>query len=128
MPPIIAREPRKSVPPSAMVFKPYVDEREAVVEKAKKELGAKAKGMHFFYGDRNIAATDRYKDDGYIATGFNHKGDPLFMRPDKLHAEHIAAAASDSAFAYNQVKTGQASEYGVRTADGETVGLIQERE
>lgn len=127
MPPIITDKPRKESP-AAMVSKPYVDERVALVEKMKKKLGAKAKGMHFFYGDKNIAETGRYADDGYVATGENHRGDPLFMRPDKLHENHLAEAAGTSQAAAALAKTGQGDEYQTRTGDGETVRPIETEE
>jgi hypothetical protein len=125
MPAIISDKPRKEAP-AAMVSMPYVDERTALVEKTKQKLGAKANGMHFFYGDKNIAETGRYTDEGYVPCGVNHRGDPLFMRPQKAHAEHLAQAAGESQAAAVAAKTGSKSEYKTRTSDGDVVGPQQE--
>lgn len=125
MPAIISDKPRKDAP-AAMVSVPYVDERTALVEKTKRALGSKANGMHFFYGDKNIAETGRYEDEGYVACGVNHRGDPLFMRPEKMHKEHLAQAAGDSQAAAVAAKTASNSKYKTRTNDGEVVGPQEE--
>jgi hypothetical protein len=126
MPAIINDKPKKNAP-AAMISRPYVDDRTLLVEKTKEKLGAKAKGMHFFYGDKAVAETGRYADDGYIPCGVNHRGDPLFMRPDTMHDEHLAQAAGDSQAAAQAAKTASKSEYKTRTADGELVGPQQEK-
>jgi hypothetical protein len=109
-----------------MVSQPYVDERTLLVEKTKKSLGKKAEGMHFFYGDKNVAETGRYADEGYVPCGVNHKGDPLFMRPVKAHKAHLEEAAGSSEAVKSSAKMGQNAEYQTRTADGLTVGPINE--
>jgi len=125
MPAIISDKPRKEAP-AAMISQPYVDDRARLVEKTKKALGVKAVGMHFFYGDKNIAETGRYADEGYVPCGVNHRGDPLFMRPDKAHKDHLAEAAGASRSAAVAAKTGSNSEYKTRTADGDVIGPQQE--
>lgn len=95
MPPITSKEPRKTAP-QAMISQPHVDDRTLLVEKTKKALGKKAEGMHFFYGDKAIAETGRYKDEGYIPCDVAHRGDPLFMRPIGVHKNHLAEAANIS--------------------------------
>ena len=120
MPPIITDKPRKNAP-QAMVSKPYVDERTLLVEKTKKKLGVKAKDMHFFFGDANVAKTGRYADDGYIPCDVDHRGDPLFMRPVKMHMAHLAEAADVSQSAAIAAKTGADGKYQTRMADGETL-------
>jgi hypothetical protein len=125
MPAIISDKPRKEAP-AAMISVPYVDERTRLVEKTKKALGAKANGMHFFYGDKNIAETGRYADEGYVPCNVNHRGDPLFMRPDKTHKDHLAEASGASKAAAVAAKTANNSEYRTRTADGEIVGPQEE--
>ena len=120
MPPIISKKPRKDAP-AAMIFQPYVDERTLLVEKVKKQLGVKAKGMHFFFGDANIAKTGRYADEGYVACNADHRGDPLFMRSIDKHKAHLEEAADVSQIAYVAAKTGQGDEYQTRTADGTVV-------
>jgi hypothetical protein len=119
MPAIINNTPRK-LAPLAMVLKPYVDDRQLLVEKAKEKLGAKAKSMHFFYGDKNLM--ERYTDEGYVETGFAHKGDPLLMRPDKMHKEHLASVATDSRAAAQVALQASDDKYKTRTADGAVVG------
>jgi hypothetical protein len=125
MPAIISDKPRKEAP-AAMISVPYVDDRTRLVEKTKKALGAKANGMHFFYGDKNVADTGRYADEGYVSCGVNHRGDPLFMRPDKAHKDHLAEAAGASKAAAVAAKTASNSEYKTRTSDGDVVGPQQE--
>jgi hypothetical protein len=125
MPAIISDKPRKEAP-AAMVSLPYVDERTLLVEKTKAKLGPKAKGMHFFYGDKNIAETGRYADEGYVPCDVNHRGDPLFMRPEQAHKAHLAQAAGDSQAAAVAAKTASDSRYKTRTGDGEVVGPQQE--
>ncbi len=95
MPAIINKEPRKAAP-QAMISQPYVDDRVKLVEKTKKALGKKAEGMHFFYGDKVIAETGRYTDEGYVSCGVAHRGDPLFMRPASVHKSHLEDAANIS--------------------------------
>jgi hypothetical protein len=120
MPAITIDKPRKDAPP--VVIRPmYQDERVILVEKTKKKLGDKAKGMHFFFGDANIAKTGRYEDEGYMACGADHKGDPLFMRPSKMHSEHLAVAAGNSIEAKNAAKNAESGEYETRTAGGMSV-------
>jgi hypothetical protein len=125
MPAIISDKPRKEAP-AAMISQPYVDERTRLVEKTKKAMGAKANGMHFFYGDKAIAETGRYTDEGYVACGVNHRGDPLFMRSEKAHKDHLAEAAGASHAAAVAAKTASNSEYKTKTADGQVVGPQQE--
>ena len=95
MPAIISKEPRKEAP-MAMISAPHIDDRTLLVTKTKKSLGKKAEGMHFFYGDKNVAETGRYADEGYIPCNVNHRGDPLFMRPGVVHKSHLEEAASVS--------------------------------
>jgi hypothetical protein len=125
MPPIITNQPRKDAP-AAMISKPYVDERTLLVERTKKQLGVKAKGMHFFFGDANIAKTGRYADEGYVPCGTDHRGDPLFMRPIDKHKAHLEEAADVSKSAYVAAKNGEGSEYETRTADGNVLRPIKE--
>jgi predicted AlkP superfamily pyrophosphatase or phosphodiesterase len=117
MPAIINPEPRK-IAPAVEVVTVRRDEREVIVEKMKKKLGDKSKGMHFFFGDANIAKTGRYDDEGYVACGVDHKGDPLFMRPMRLHTDHITKAAGDSVANKDAARTGESDEYQTRTAGG----------
>lgn len=122
MPTIINDNPRKIVP-TVNIKEVYVDERQALVEKTKKQLGDKAKGMHFFYGDKNIAATGRYTDDGYVPIeGVNHRGDPLFMRPLSMHKAHLEQAAADSIAIKQATKRAENDKYKTVTADGTVIG------
>ena len=128
MPTIISKEVRK-IEPQAMVSAPFVDDRVKLVEKVKKGLGDKAKGMHFFFGDKNIAATGRYEDEGYVAvTGVHHLGDPLFMRPDVDHKTHLERAAIDSQVSYQASKNGENDKYKIRASDGSVLGPVATKE
>lgn len=120
MPAIITNQPRKDAP-RAMVSQPYIDERTLLVEKIKKQMGVKAKGMHFFFGDKNVAATGKYAEEGYVACNVDHKGDPLFMRPMEMHKAHLADAADVSQNAASMAKSGSGAGYETRTADGEVI-------
>jgi hypothetical protein len=122
MPAIKNEQPRKIAPTVEVKTAKYVDDRTLLVEKAKSKLGEKAKGMHFFFGDKNIAETGRYADDGYVPTGFNHRGDPLFMRPESDHQRHLESAAEESVALKKAAKNAEDSKYKTRTADGRTVG------
>lgn len=122
MPAITSEKTRKIIQP-VEVTEVYVDERVGLVERTKKKLGEKAKGMHFFYGDKNIAATGRYEDEGYtLVEGVHHRGDPLFMRPDGMHKAHLVEAASQSTAIKQASKSANNDKYKTRTADGSLVG------
>lgn len=126
MPAIISEKPRKVVP-TITVKEAHVDERTALVERTKQKLGDKARGMHFFYGDKNIAATGRYEDEGYVAVEVDgaqphHRGDPLFMRPDGMHKAHLEEAASESIAIKQATKRAENDKYKTRTADGSVIG------
>lgn len=125
MPQIVSREIRK-VSPMAMVSKPYVDDRVLLVEKVKKELGAKARGMHFFFGDKILAEAGRYADQGYVPTNYNHQGDPLLMRPEKEHERHLEQAASDSYTNYEAAASASDDKYRTRLSDGSSIGPSKE--
>lgn len=123
MPSIINNNPRKLAPKIEMVNQPHVCERERLVAKAKKELGAKAEGMHFFFGDKNIAETGRYEDEGYVSVkDYKHLGDPLFMRSEKDHKAHLERAAIDSQVSYQSAKRGENDKYTTRSDDGTVHG------
>jgi hypothetical protein len=129
MPSIISQNPRKLAPKVEMVSEPFVDERARLVAKVKKQLGARAEGMHFFFGDRNIAESGRYEDEGYIAVeGVKHLGDPLFMRPDKEHKAHLERAAIDSQVSYQASKNGENDEYRTQAADGTVYGPVPDKD
>lgn len=121
MPAIINKDPRKLAPVVEVNAPIKLCQREQVVENTRKKLGDKARGMHFFYGDANIAKTGQYECEGYVACGVDHKGDPLFMRPLKKHDEHLAEAASLSATAYKSAKNGEGDDYKTEVAGGGSI-------
>lgn len=127
MPAITNDSPRK-VAPQAMIRSVYVDEREVLVKQVKTKLGEKAKGMHFFFGDPIIAAKGQYEREGYKPCGVDHKGDPLFMRPESAHIQHLSNAAGASADAKNVEAIASDNKYKTRTNDGRIVSPTLEQE
>lgn len=120
MPAITNDKPRK-VAPQALVRSVYVDEREVLVEQVRNKLGEKGKSMHFFYGDATIAAKGQYEREGYKACGVDHKGDPLFMRSENAHIQHLSNAAGASADAKDVSAIANDAKYKTRTNDGRNV-------
>lgn len=134
MPAIKNDSPRKPAP-SAHVSRPYSDPRVTLVENAKAKLGAKAKGMTFFFGDRMKAEAGDYAELGYIPVRLpdkkdqeKHGGDPLFMRPEQFLQEHLEDAASTSSAMAEAAKEGELDKYKTVTGDGTTIGPIPDKE
>lgn len=134
MPAIKNDSPRRPAP-SAVVVRPYRDPRRVLVENAKAKLGDKAKGMTFFFGDKEKAKDGTYAEQGYIPVKLpgkseqeKHGGDPLFMRPEAELQQHLAEAASISTAQAVEAKTAAADKYKTQTADGSIVGPEAEDE
>jgi len=127
MPAITSDKPRKEAP-QAMIRSVYVDEREVLVDQVRKKLGDKGTAMHFFYGDPIIAAKGQYEREGYKACGVDHKGDPLFMRPERINIQHLSNAAGASADAKDVEAIASDAKYKTRTSDGRLVSPSLETE
>ncbi len=127
-------EARKTAPDVDVLDEVYRDPGARLIEKAKKRLGEKAVGMHFFLSD-GLKPSGYYERQGYIGVWtvigedkemWCDRGDPLLMRPDAdFQREFIASAQIARAQAKNAMD-GADDKYAVRDADGRVHRLVKE--